>query len=266
MHNVALYRYFELENLYRNNKNKFLVELKKDFELDKTINSIKTTICKNKRLSQRKELIDDILNLFKNNKLQLFCNVVPQQVEGILYDYCIEYGIDENSLQNSTLGDKINLLVEKGNWEIDYEYFAFIFPLIRNRVAHGKLIERDLDLNSWLLLLDLKSACEWLLSDKLKSNQNIKLVNDLRDTTNIIELIRIAPIIKSGIDEFYTCTKKKLDELKEILRKKLLEKDFPFDEVNPENKENIIEKLRILMKIGINDQECKKIIGKINSR
>ena len=258
-------RYFELEKLYRNDREKFLVELKKDFELDKTINIIQTTVSKNKRLSQRKEIIDDILDLIKNNKTQLFCNVVPQQVEGILYDYCIEYGIDENSLKNSTLGDKINLLVEKGNTEIDYEYFAFIFPLIRNRVAHGKLIEQNLDLNSWLLLLDLKSACEWLLSDKLESNQNINFVNNLSDTTNVIELIKIAPIIKSGINEFYSDTKTKLDEQKEVLRTKLLETDFPFDDVKPENKETVIENLRELKKIGINDQECKKIIDKIKS-
>ncbi len=262
--NLALRRYFELEKLYRTNKIEFLEELKKDFSLDVTINSIKNSINKNKRLSQRKELIDDILDLIEKGKTQLFCNVVPQQIEGILYDYCIEFGIAENSLLNSSLGDKINLLMEKENTEVDYEYFAFIFPLIRNRVAHGKLIDQNLDLNSWLLLLDLKSACEWLISDKLDSNKNINFINALNERTNIIELIQIAPIIKSGIDEFYSDAKTKLNEQKEILRSKLLETNFPYDLITSDNKGIVLENLRQLKKIGINDQECKTIIDKIN--
>ena len=261
---LALRRYFELEKLYRINKTKFLEELKKDYKLDSIINSITDSVNKNKRLSQRKDLIKDILDLMKNNKTQLFCNVVPQQVEGILYDYCIEFGIDENSLRNSTLGDKINLLMEKGDSDIDYEYFAFKFPLIRNRVAHGKLIEQDLDLNSWLLLLDLKSACEWMASYKLKSNHNIKFIDNLDDSTSLIELMKIAPIIKSGIDEFYSDTKTKLDEQKEVLRRKLLESKFPFSEINSDNKVAVLKDLRTLKNIGINDQECKKIIDKKN--
>lgn len=262
--NVILGRYFELEKLYRTDKTKFLEELKKDFNLDKTISSINESVNKNKRLSQRKDLIADILDLMKNGKTQLFCNVVPQQVEGILYDYCIEDGVDENSLKNSTLGDKINLLIEKGNTEIDYEYFAYIFPLIRNRVAHGKLIEQNVDLNSWLLLLDLKAACELLLSNKLESNKNIHFINSLSETTSVFELIKIAPVIKAGIDEFYSDVKNKLDEQKENLRAKLLEVYFPYNLVNTDNKESVLQNLRELKRIGINDQECKTIIDKIN--
>ncbi|MDP2688280.1 MAG: hypothetical protein Q8O62_13735 [Aequorivita sp.] len=262
--NVVLGRYYELEKLFRTDKTKFLEELKKDFDLEDTINSIKDTVTKNKRLSQRKELIDDILELLKDSKTQLFCNVVPQQIEGILYDYCLEFGIEENSLKNSSLGDKINLLMEKGNSDVDYEYFAFTFPLIRNRVAHGKLIEQNLDLNSWLLLLDLKSSCEWLLSDKLPTNKNIHFINNLSDTISLVEFIKIAPIIQSGIDEFYSDTRGKLGNQKEALRTRLLETDFPYKEVKLENKETVLENLRVLKKIGLNDQECKKIIDKIN--
>lgn len=264
LRNVRLARYFELEKLYRTDKKKFLEELKLDFNLEQTIDTIKEYVSQSKRLSQRKELLDDILDLIKLGKTQLFCNVVPQQVEGILYDYCIEFGIDENSLKNSTLGDKINLLSENGNTEIDFEYFSFIFPLIRNRVAHGKLIEQNLDLNSWLLLLDLKYVCELLLSSNLKCNKDINFISSLNESSTIIELIKTAPIIKSGIDIFYSDAKEKLEQQKENLRSKLLENDFPYDLINKDNKELVLENLRYLKKIGINDQECKKIIDKIN--
>lgn len=265
LRNVRLGRYFELEKLYRKDKEQFLVELKLDFDLDDTINSILSYVSRSKRLTQRKELIEDILELIKNGKTQLFCNVVPQQVEGILYDYCIEYGIDENSLKNSTLGDKINLLTEKGNTEVDYEYFAFTFPLIRNRVAHGKLIEQNLDLNSWLLLLDLKYICELMLSMNLQCNKNIGIINNINDKTELLDLIKIAPILKIGIDDFYTDVKEKLIDQKEVLRSKLIEKDFPFDSISSDNKVEVIENLKTIKKIGINDQECKKIIDKIES-
>jgi hypothetical protein len=261
---VVINRYFELEKIYRIDKDEFLEEIKKDFPLEQTISSILRTVKNNRRLSQRKELLEDILDLMKNGRTQLFCNVVPQQVEGILYDYCLEFGIKENSLMNSSLGDKIHILAEMGNREIDYEYFAFIFPLIRNRVAHGKLIEQDLELNSWLLLLDLKYACELLMSGNLQSNSDIFFINQLNEKTDLLELLKIAPIIKSGIDEFYTDTKTKLDEQKENLRSKLVEADFPYESISSENKVQVVENLMILKRIGINDQECKKIIDKIN--
>lgn len=265
LRNVRLGRYFELEKLYRKDKEQFLLELKLDFDLDYTINSILSYVSRSKRLTQRKELIEDILELIKNGKTQLFCNVVPQQVEGILYDYCIEYGIDENSLKNSTLGDKINLLMEKGNTEVDYEYFAFTFPLIRNRVAHGKLVEQNLDLNSWLLLLDLKYICELMLSGNLQCNKNISVLNNINEETELLDLINIAPILKIGIDDFYTDAKEKLIDQKEVLRSKLIEKDFPFDSISSDNIVEVIENLKTIKKIGINDQECKKIIDKLES-
>ena len=86
----------------------------------------------------------------------------------------------------------------------------------------------------------------------------------MNDSSNIIELIKIAPIIKSGLDNFYSDAKEKLDKQKENLWSKLLEINFPYDLINEDNKELVLENLRLLKKIGINDQECKIIIDKIN--
>lgn len=83
---------------------------------------------------------------------------------------------------------------------------------------------------------------------------------------DIVDLIKIAPILKSGIDDFYTETKEKLDKLKEILITKLHEKDFPYNKVTHDNKKYISDNLVLLKKLGINTQECEKIIKKINEK
>jgi hypothetical protein len=263
--NIRLRRYFELERLYRTDKDKFLTELKEDLNAFNIIEEIKDIIDKSKLLSQRKDLLYDILELFHVDKFQLFCNVVPQQVEGILYDYCIEFGINEDSLKNSTLGDKINLLIENENDEIDYEYFAFRFPIIRNRVAHGKLVDQNLDLNSWLLLLDLKYICDLMLSSTLEINSNINFISTLNEHSDLLELLKLAPIIERGIDDFYTDVKERLFDLKDVLRKKLIYDRFPFELIEEDHKNETRQHLLKIKKIGINDQECKRILDQINS-
>ena len=262
---IQLRRYYELKELYRTDKDIFLKELQRDFDLDETINSIKDYIVRNRRLSERKELLEDILDLKSSGKAQLFCNVVPQQIEGILYDYCVEFGIEESSLINSTLGDKINLLKENDNDVIDYEYFAFKFPVIRNRVAHGKLITQDLDLNSWLLLLDLKYVCRLLLSPDLECNRKVAIVNKLDQNSNLLELLEVAIVMKSGIEGFYEDARSRLENLKEIVRSKLLDSEFPYESINMDNKKEVLHSLRILKKVGINDRECKIIIDKVQA-
>ena len=262
---VMLDRYFKLEEIYRKKKGDFLNELKKEYTKLEIISKIKKSAKENHRINLREGLLIDILELFKNEKYQLFCNVVPQQIEGIIYDYCLEFGIDDKSLLNSTLVDKINQLTEKGDQNIDYEYFAFIFPVIRNRVAHGKLITNDLELNAWLLLLDLSYACDLLKSSDLNINKNLACLSSAYKNKDIFSLIKLAPIFEHGIDSFYTEQITQLNDLKELLRMLLIEGSFPYEKLEKENIEHLKANINILKKIGINDRECKRIIEKINS-
>ena len=128
-----------------------------------------------------------------------------------------------SQLLNSTLVDKINQLTEKGDQNIDYEYFAFIFPVIRNRVAHGKLITNDLELNAWLLLLDLSYACDLLKSSDLNINKNLACLSSAYKNKDIFSLIKLAPIFEHGIDSFYTEQITQLNDLKELLRMLLID-------------------------------------------
>ncbi|MCD4679933.1 MAG: hypothetical protein K8S00_06060 [Bacteroidales bacterium] len=261
--NIAFSKYLKLEKLFRKNKNDFLVELKKKFEITPTISEIKNLIKNNHRLIQRKEILFEVFDLFIKGSYQLFCNVVPQQIEGIIYDYCLEFGIEEKSLINSSIVEKVNLLKENENNEIDYEYFAFRFPIIRNHVTHGNLIQEDIELHSWLLLLDLKYVCELMKSNLLKVNQYNRLINNAKKSKDLISLIQLAPIINEGVDDFYNQSKEDLLEMKEELRNKLIDSTFPYDKINDENNKEIKRCIIILKRVGINEQECIEILKRI---
>jgi hypothetical protein len=263
---LSVTKYFELEKIYRNKRDSFLTELKKVYTAKEIILNIKSCIKKNHRLNQRRDLIFSILDLFLKNKFQLFCNIVPQQVEGIIYDYSLEFGIDDKSLLNSTLVDKVNQLAEKGDKNVDYEYFAFIFPVIRNRVAHGKIITKDIELNAWLLLLDLNSSCELMLSNDLLLNKTLLNIENAYKKKDVLSVIRLASIFDSGIDSFYSKPTQKVSKLKEFLPTILLDSSFPYSEINSENISEIRSNISILKKLGINDRECKLILNRIDQK
>jgi hypothetical protein len=103
LRDIQYLKYLELEELYRSDKPKFLQELKVLIDPKYIIKQIRSIARNNFELNKRSDLIDDILQLFENSKLELFCNVVPQQVEGIIYSYCLLFGMDDKTLQNTSL-------------------------------------------------------------------------------------------------------------------------------------------------------------------
>lgn len=89
---------------------------------------------------------------------------------------------------------------------VDYPYYAFKFPILRNRVAHGKHIGGDTDEVADLLLLDLDHAASLLMSEHLPTNRHLSLIRDFKenpDSTNALcYLIYDAPTVP----DFYKIT------------------------------------------------------------
>lgn len=166
LQDIEIHKYYYLEDLYQNNKTKFLLELKQVNSSNEIIRMILNLTQTQKFLFDKKGIIQEMCELFETNKYELFCNIAAIQIEGIIYNYCLSLGIHKKSLEKSNLVALLNILKEKGFDNFNYEYYAFLFPLVRNRVAHGKSINQDLEIQSWLLLLDILDVCSFKIVHK----------------------------------------------------------------------------------------------------
>jgi hypothetical protein len=101
------------------------------------INSVE----KNHVLSKRLEILESALNEYKNQQYLSFINIAAIQIEGMFYDYCFELDIQPKNLDSFSINSKLKELYDKQMFNA-YEYFAFGFPLIRNKVAHGLMTDK----------------------------------------------------------------------------------------------------------------------------
>lgn len=201
-------KYHSLEKLYATDKQQYLIQAQSEYSSEYVIGNIRNRIANNHRIFERKNIIDSTLDFYSTNK-ELFCNLVPQQIEGLLYDYSLELGIEENSLSNSTLNEKVALIGNKLDFFYEQEYYLFHFPVIRNKVAHGKLIKEDLDLLSYNLLLDLNHITSFLESKDLIINKAIACIKKIdQNSVSIFDSLRYALYFNVHVPEFYGLTKK----------------------------------------------------------
>lgn len=152
------------DNLYIAMQESKDIEKTSEFIAQKNIlnemeNYIDSLIC----LGNRKNLLKDLLDLYKSERFDLFINLCPIQIEGIFND--LQYDVELlHRFQNLTLDPTQDLKHKINSIEdsIPYEYvlyFGHCFNnLQRNIVAHGRWL---LDQNSIKvaneLLLDLHS-------------------------------------------------------------------------------------------------------------
>lgn len=175
----------EIERLYRDKKN---VESQLEFfriandyiTQNNVIEKIRSHINENHFLYARKEILGPILDFYLENKL-LFINLAPLQIEGIFHDYCVVLDVSEKLLKTATIGKKLEKIVEKNPNFWDFEYFKFIFPKTRNRVAHGKLFsQEEQNQISCLLLLDLYDVCSRITSEDIPVNLMVNIMKKIK--------------------------------------------------------------------------------------
>ena len=54
-------------------------------------------------LLNTKGIIREAIELYKINKIDLFCQIIPLQIEGIIYDYCRELDIQPSQIDRVSL-------------------------------------------------------------------------------------------------------------------------------------------------------------------
>ncbi|MFJ8219837.1 hypothetical protein [Bacillus cereus] len=169
----------ELKQLYVEDEQKFYMLLDNYITNYKISDKILCFIEENHFLSKRVMLKQAIEN-FKEDRFEIFCQIVPLQIEGIIYDYCIELNVPHNQLERLTLDQKVDLIVEKDRSFKGHEYFKYDFIELRNTAAHGRLhTNLDYQNTANMLLLDLLYLCEFVNKSSATAVNMMKIIFQL---------------------------------------------------------------------------------------
>ncbi len=197
----------EIRKLYFEDKNEFYLFAKNyislGFEGTKSvIDKINDYIEKSHIVAKRKDVILTILKHYQKGDFISVVNMLPMQIEGLFHDICLEIGIDESRLDISSINEKLRIIKSKMNHFIYFEYYSFKFPVVRNLVAHGKLIEDDFEHTAIMLILDVLPVCELSMSEEIPTVKKIKLLkSSLEDDYE--SLIEYFDYLDHKIPEFY---------------------------------------------------------------
>lgn len=164
--------YHEIKELFTNNKDEFYAIAKEYISVGFNENNglfdkIENLIQTNHIIANRKEILLTIINHYKGRNFISVINMLPMQIEGIFHDICLEIGIDESRLDIASINEKLRIIQSHMNHFIYFEYYSFKFPIIRNIVAHGKLIAGDIEQTAIMLMLDLLPVCELATSEDI---------------------------------------------------------------------------------------------------
>lgn len=186
-------------------------------------------------LARRKQVISTMLRHFEEKDYISFVSIAPLQIEGIFADICREIGVSESQLDISSLNDKLQHIDGKINSFFYFEYYSFKFPVLRNLVAHGGLVDGELEDTAIHLMLDLLPVCELTASKELPINHALTVLDEASRSNHekLVEWLDLRKSVKIpsfyGVKEkivttekLYTCPSfwkyldKKLKELRKV--------------------------------------------------
>ncbi|OQY47310.1 MAG: hypothetical protein DRR08_33820 [Candidatus Parabeggiatoa sp. nov. 2] len=219
--------YKKMRDLFKINKNAFFVQAEKYIDDKGYVSKISDLLEKSHLLNSRKKVITALINHYNNGDYISFINMVPLQIEGIFHDYCLELGIDQSTIEISSINEKLELINKKDSEFYHFEYYSFIFPVIRNDVAHGRLIFCDKN-TSIMLFLDLLHVCELVFSESLPVNQMVNMAKKISEAIkrktvkySYSDLIDWIEFIDIEIPSFY-----QLDDTCDAIRREYEEDGF----------------------------------------
>ena len=199
------------KELYKADESKILDYLKAYMEFPdiNMVNNIKVFIEKNHFLNKRKEVLLQIFKHLDNHDYISINNMLPLQIEGLFHDYCILLGIKEKELNISALNKKLDRIKEKNSNSmfayINYEYFSFRFPIIRNRIAHGRHFNTNNEYQAISLIHDLYSVCQMIIDKDIELNIYLELINKINiNNSEFKHRLQLLNYIKIELPVFYT--------------------------------------------------------------
>lgn len=263
--------YPEIKKLYVSNKKNFF-EFAKMYISEETNNNeslitrIMNAVNTNHILNLRKNILETIFKHYENKDYISVVNMLPLQIEGIFHDISIELGISESQSNKTAINKLLEVLNEKTQSFYYFEYYSFIFPITRNKVAHGKLIEDNLEHTAIMLILDLLPVCQFATSDDIKINKVLQLMKSIEENEEEAKLLEFTNYLDVEIPKFYDSFVQKENILKKYSEDKFWK--YINEEIIKERNENIndtkmIQYVKILKKNEIAIDKYKNFFKNI---
>ncbi len=152
------------------------------------VHSLQAKIGSHHVLAERSNTLMHLVKLYGKKEWFAFSNLTILQIEGLLTDLCLMFEFDKNKrkqleskMARTGLGFKLDLLRDSIGYELDYEYFRFRFRVLRNRVAHGRLTDTEIEIMAGILLIDLYKVCECTRSLDVPMNRRINLAGIIKE-------------------------------------------------------------------------------------
>ena len=223
-------------------------------------------------LSARKEMLEEGISMYQCKKYPVANSVLALQVEGLIRDALVSSGFPEKKLTASSLTEKAELL-DKQNVNFNaYEYYAFRYPVLRNRIAHGDAHTTQRE-DAIMVLLDVCSLCRFIANDDtLPCNKLVALTKRFvaSEATNGDKVAYARFVVANEgvrVPEFYGLQKIEEDILKEIQgegfwRALLNQEKYDCYDVERAIKEGagIAKRFDANSRFDAFKQECKKIL------
>lgn len=129
----------EFTKIKRSDREEYLTLFKSYIDEHNILERILYSVLNNYYLQNRKEIIKEAVNLFVNENYIPFVYLLVPQIEGLFDVYKNVLGINNDEKANGLI-EKLEQINEyKRLW--GYVYYAFEFPVLRNDIAHGNMVE-----------------------------------------------------------------------------------------------------------------------------
>lgn len=169
-------------------------------------------------------------------------------------------------MNTAALHEKLDIISDKDSNFAHYEYYKFVFPVLRNKVAHGNLYSGNSKLTAGMLLLHLYHICRVITNtDSIKINRALSyLKNYLQRPKKDNLLLAVLNLYDVEIPNFY-----KVEEEISDLKAKFLDDEIwdYFDRLIEKGNEvvnrGLASILIYLKNDGINEKKCEDYLSKI---
>ncbi len=177
-------------NIKKDDPEKYYYDIDKLIKSEELLKKILFKVESHHRLKNRKEIFETLYGLYENGLYQSFINLAVIQIEGLFHDLCVVINDEKETNNMGTISEKAEKIF-KANfvlWLSIYPYYAFEFPIYRNKIAHSGLWTDD-NFKDFAneLILDLYTILEVIKLPYIPPNNLLILFVPMRQKINHLE-------------------------------------------------------------------------------
>ncbi len=187
----------EWKRLYREDPEEFFVRLDTFLQEQDPIRELRQATMTHHRLHARRQLLGAAASAFESGEWDVFATLAVIQLEGLFLDYCEDLGVGPDELAQATLPSKVQAVQQRQGSFSHFPYYAYRLPVVRNGLAHGRMIGSNPERQAKLLLLDLRMMVPLMQSPELLVNQAVGIAKAASLDSSPFELGRSILLVQA---------------------------------------------------------------------